>query len=199
MKLDKEQIEPASQVLARAFVDDPELVPLVPEPKKRIELLRSLFRMSLDHAIKHGEVYAVSPKIEGVAVWLPSGIPEITLWQMLRSGGPGLLFRVGWKLMWKMKKDETFAARLRKRLAPTPHCYLAVLGVDPKFQGKGYASRLLKPMLKKLDVGEMPCYVETSTEEYVPLYKHFGFKVVHEAEMPGSGSRMWAMVREKGG
>ncbi|HEY55705.1 MAG TPA: GNAT family N-acetyltransferase [Dehalococcoidia bacterium] len=199
MRLEKSQLEPASEVLARAFFDDPALVPLVPEPHKRIALLRSLFRVSLGHAIKHGEVYSISPKMEGVAVWLPSGIPEMTLWQMLRSGGPGLLFRVSWKLLWKMKKDETFASRLRRRLAPTPHWYLAVLGVDPKFQGKGYASRLMKPMLKKLDAGKMPCYLETSTEEYVSIYRHFGFKMVYEAELPGSGSPMWAMVREKGG
>jgi len=199
IRLEKGQVEPASEVLSRAFIDDPELVQLVPEPHKRERLLRSLFRMSLSHAVEYGEVYATSPDMEGVAFWLPSGVSDMTLWTMIRCGGLGLLFKVSWKFLRKMRKDETFAHELRRRLAPSPHWYLAVLGVDPKFQGKGYASRLLKPILKRLDVEKLPCYLETSIEDYVPIYQHFGFEVVQEAVLPGSGSRMWAMLREKGG
>lgn len=197
IRLSKGQVKPASEVLARAFVDDPELVPLVPEPPKRMELLHSLFQMALDHAIEHGEVYAVSPKMEGIAVWLPSGVPEMTLWTIMRHGGLRLLFKVSWRLLRKMRQDENFARELRRRLAPTPHWYLAVLGVDPKFQGKGYASHLLKPMLARLDAEKLPAYLETSIEEYVSIYQHFGFEVVEEGVMPGSGSKMWAMLKKK--
>lgn len=197
IRLQKGQVEPASEVLSRAFIDDPEMVQLVPEPHKREELLRSLFRMSLNHGVLHGEVYAVSPDMEGIAMWSPSGVPTITLWMFIRCGGLSLLFRVGWKFLRKMRRDEAFARKLRQRLAPFPHWYLAVLGVDPKFQGKGYASRLLRPMLKRLDAANLPCYVETTIEEYVPIYQHFGFKVIHEAIMPGGGSKMWAMLRKK--
>lgn len=198
IRLQKWQVEPASEVLSRAFIDDPGLVRLVPELLKRAELLRSLFRMSLNHGILHGEVYAVSPGMEGIAMWFPSEASGVTLWTLIRCGGLALLFRVGWKFLRKMRQDEDFISELRQRLAPFPHWYLAVLGVDPKFQGKGYASRLLKPMLARLDAAKMPCYVETSTEEYVLIYQHFGFKVIYEAVLPGSGSKMWAMLREGG-
>jgi GNAT superfamily N-acetyltransferase len=192
-------VKSASEVLARAFNDDPMLIRFVTEPGKRQKLLRSMFRMMLSHAVGHGEVYAASPQMEGIAIWLPSGLPDTTFWEALRGGGLMLPFRGGWRFMRRMKRDEDFIKSLRRKLAPTPHLYLAVLGVAPEFQGKGYASRLLRPVLKKLDAEKMPCYLETSVEEYVPLYRHFGFKVVHETEMPGSGSPMWAMLRDKGG
>ena len=96
----------------------------------------------------------------------------------------------------QMMKDDDFASKLRKRLAPFPHWYLAVLGVDPRFQGKGCASKLLKPMLARLDAENLPCYVETSTEKYVLIYQHFGFRVIHEAVLPGSGSKIWVMLRK---
>jgi ribosomal protein S18 acetylase RimI-like enzyme len=197
IRLEKGQVEPASEVLSRAFIDDPELVRLVPEPPKREKLLRSLFRMSLRHGIRRGEVYAVSPAIEGIAVWFPSGMPAMTLWTTIRCGGLSLLFRASWDFLWRMKQDENVAHELRQRLAPAPHWYLALLGVDPKFQGRGYASRLLQLMLDRLDAEGLPCYVETSTEEYVQIYQRFGFRVVHKTELPGSGSHMWAMLREK--
>ena len=199
IRLQKWQVEPASEVLSRAFIDDPELVRFVPEQHKRAKLLPSFFRMTLNHGILHGEVYAVSPDMEGIAMWLPSGASDITLWTMMRCGGLAFLFKVSWKFLWKMKQDEDFVSKLRQRLAPFPHWYLAVLGVAPKFQGKGYASKLLQPMLNRLDAANSPCYVETSIEEYVLLYQYFGFRVIYEGVLPGSGSRMWAMLKGKGG
>ena len=209
IRLEKGQIERASEVLSRAFRDDPELLNFIPDPRNRQRLLLSMFRVALAHALRHGEVYAVSPAFEGVAVWLPSGAPEVSLWTLLRGGGLGLLFKTRWeflrnlKTFWgfmrKMQEDDDFARELRRRLAPFDHWYLSVLGVDPEFQGKGYASKLLKPMLARLDAENLPCYVETSIEEYVPIYQHFGFKVIQEEVLPGSGSKMWVMLRDKGG
>ncbi len=199
IRLEKGQIERASQVLSRAFRDDPELLSFVPDSQKRQKLLLSMFRVSLNHALGHGEVYAVSPAIEGVAVWLPSDAPEISLWTLLRGGGLGLLFRAGWGFLRKMKEDDNFARRLRRQLAPFDHWYLAVLGVDPELQGRGYASRLLKPVLARLDREKMPAYLETSIEDYVPMYGHFGFKVIKEEMLPGSGAKMWVMLRDKKG
>ena len=196
IRLEKGQVKSASEVLSRAFIDDPELVQAIPEPQKRVRLLRSLFPMTLNHGIWHGEVYAVSPEMEGIAMWLPWEEPGITLWTLIRCGGLPLLFKTSWKFLWQMKKDDDFASKLRKRLAPFPHWYLAVLGVDPKSQGKGCASKLLKPMLARLDKENLACYVETSTEEYVLIYQHFGFRVIHEAVLPGSGSKIWVMLRK---
>lgn len=196
IRLEKGQIERASQVLSRAFRDDPELVGSIPDPQKRQKLLLSMFRVSLNHALKHGEVYAFSPAIEGVAIWLPSEATEISLWTLLRSGGLGLLFRAGWRFLRKMQKDDNFARRLRRKLAPFPHWYLAVLGVAPELQGKGYASRLLEPMLTRLDEKKMPAYLETSIEDYVAIYQHFGFKVIREEMLPGSDAKIWVMLRK---
>jgi ribosomal protein S18 acetylase RimI-like enzyme len=194
--LAKQQIEPASEVLSRAFLNDPEILQFIPDTQKRQRLLLAMFRVELGHALKHGEVYAASPAIEGVAVWLPWGAPQISLWALLRGGGLALLFKTSWGFLRKMKEDEEFARRLRRELAPFPHWYLAVLGVDPDFQGRGYASRLLKGGLARLDRERLPAYLETSIEDYVALYQHFGFEVIKEAELPGSGSKMWAMLRE---
>jgi len=194
--LDRSQAGQTGEVLARAFNDDPALIRFVTEPRKRAELLRSMFRMVLYHAVGRGEVYAVSPRLEGIAIWLPSGVSDIGFWEMLRGGGLTLLFKGGREFLIKMKQDEDFAHQLRRRLAPTPHWYLAVLGVAPEFQGKGFASRLLKPMLARLDAEKLPAYLETPTEGYVALYRHFGFKLLQEAMMPGSGTKMWVMLRD---
>jgi ribosomal protein S18 acetylase RimI-like enzyme len=198
IRLDKSHLRPASEVLARAFLDDPEVARFVPEAKKREGLLRSMFRMVMGHAVLKGEVYAVSPGMEGIAVWLPSGAPQIGFWTALRGGGLALIFKGGMDFMRRMKRDEGFIKELRRRLAPTPHWYLSVLGVDPEFQSKGYASRLLRPMLARLDEEGLPAYLETSIEDYVAMYRHFGFKLIQEAVLPASSAKIWMMLRENG-
>jgi len=195
MRLQKWHIKSASEILSQAFIDDLSLCHQIPDHHKREKLLPLLFRLTLRHGILSGEVYAVSHDMEGIVMWLPSEASDKTLWTMIRCGGLALLFKVDWGILREMKRDEDCVSALRKRLVPFSHWYLAVLGVAPKFQGAGYASKLLHPMLTRLDAANSPCYVETSTEEYVSLYEHFGFKVIDEVITPGSNTKMWAMLR----
>lgn len=194
-RLQKGHIKPASEVLSQAFIVDLLFCHQIPDHHKREKLLPLLFRLMLRHGILSGEVYAVSCNMEGIAIWLPSGASDMTLWTMIRCGGLAFPFKVDWGILRRMKRDEDFVSALHKRLVPFPHWYLAVLGVAPEFQGAGYAGKLLRPMLARLDVAKSPCYVETSTEEYVSLYEHFGFKVIDEVITPGSNTKMWAMLR----
>ncbi len=86
---------------------------------------------------------------------------------------------------------------VHKRLAPFRHWFLWALGVDPRFRGKGYASKLLKPMFAKIDMESLPCYVETMDEKGVSIYQHYGFEVVEKSTIPRTNLNIWAMLRSK--
>jgi GNAT superfamily N-acetyltransferase len=89
-----------------------------------------------------------------------------------------------------------YAYHLQARLAPFPHWYGFLLGVDPVFQGKGYASALIMPMLTRLDRERLPCYLETHKEKNVSIYKHYGFKLIHEETIPRTSINHWVMLRD---
>jgi len=72
---------------------------------------------------------------------------------------------------------------------------LQVIGVDPQFQGKGYAGKLLEPMLARIDEEGLSCYLETQDEADVRLYEHFGFKVIEKSTIPETNLTNWAMLR----
>ena len=95
-----------------------------------------------------------------------------------------------------MKPVGDYIDAVHQRLAPFRHGFLQTIGVDPQFQGKGYAGRLLKPMLTRMDKEGLPCYLETLDEKNVPLYEHFGFRVLDESVIPGTELTSWAMLRE---
>ena len=83
------------------------------------------------------------------------------------------------------------------RLVPFKHWYLWTVGVQPDSQGKGYASRLIRPMLSRIDKAGLPCYLETLDERNVPVYERLGFKVIDKSIIPDTSFINWAMLREK--
>jgi len=198
VRLQQSQAKSAGEMLTRAFQDNPLLSYFIPNAIQRGNKLPCMFEFMVRLGISCGEAYVTSSNLEGVAIWLPPGV-NMTLWRMIRSGGLSLFFKLGMKSVLREWSADQFFASMRKRHTPFPHWYLALLGVEPKFQGKGYASRLLEPMLTRLDERHLPCFLETENERNVAIYQHYGFEVVEKATIPGAGLTSWAMLRQAPG
>ncbi len=87
-------------------------------------------------------------------------------------------------------------ARAEQHHPETPHWYLALLGVDPAAQGRGYGPHLTRPILDRCDAERTPAYLETGTERNVTLYRGLGFEVSDEFDLPRGGPPVWCMWRE---
>ncbi len=197
VRLTKAQIKPAAAMLARAFQDDPLFVYFLPDALERKEKLHHIFEVFIRYGILYGEVYATSPNLEGVTIWFPPGHAEMTLWRTIRCGGLSLVFKVGRKVVSMVLGFFDYAFEVHSRHAPFPHWYGAVLGVDPKFQGRGYMSALMKPILARIDQEQLPCYLETNSDRNLRIHEHYGFKVVEKCTVPGTDVTLWAMLRKK--
>lgn len=196
VRLTKGQVKPAAEMMARAFHDYPLSAFFFPDDSEREKKQPVTFQSVLRYGVLYGEVYATSPNLEGVAVWLPHDKAHRTLWRNIRSGNLSLLFRGG-SIPRHMSFHE-YSAAVHKRCAPFPHLYLQMLGIDPAHQGKGYSSLLLRAMFARIDKEGLPCFLETQAEKNVPLFRHLGFRVVEEGIVPGSNVSSWAMLRGKG-
>ncbi len=188
--------ERACEMLSRAFFHDSKMTHLIPEIAARKGRSKHLFEFELRYGMIYGDVYTTSPALEGVAVWLPSDKSEITLWRAFRSGGLGLQRHLGKETMDRLMAFSATIDNLHKKHIPSPHCYLFFIGVDPSFQGKGYAGRLLRPMLERLDRKKIPCYLNTQNEKNISLYEHFGFRVIEQLTLPDSDILHTAMQRD---
>ena len=201
-RLDKDDAERAAEMLGRAFYDDPLTLYAYAEGERSEEDLRTFFLTALKYCLKYGEAYAPTAEIEGAALWLPSNKCPITFWRMLRIASLWSMFkmmrRVGFGRMKRMARIGGFLDKAHKRLVPFEHCYLQTLGVDPAHQGKGYASKLLRPMFARLDEEHMPCYLDTLTEKNSQMYEHLGFKVLERSDVPDTDITSWALLREPG-
>jgi len=196
IRLNKSDVMSAVEVLIRAFWNHPPLEYYFPDEAERERIAPYFFSWSVFNGIRYGEVYATSQDLEGIAVWLPSDNYPVTLWRLLRSVPLSEIFgfrRYGGS---RMRGLGNYIDEVHGRLAPFKHWFLQAIGVDPQFQGRGYASKLLRPMLSRIDEENLPCYLETLETQTVRLYEHFGFKVIEESSVPSTSLTNWAMLRD---
>jgi ribosomal protein S18 acetylase RimI-like enzyme len=198
IRLDKDRIGQASEMLTRAFFNDPKLTYILTEERGRNELGRHLFTFELNYGLNYGRVYATSPALEGVAVWLPSAKSAITLWRAMRSGGMALQKNLGKETMKRLMNFSDQVDAYHARHAPDPHCYLFFIGVDPGSQGKGFGGKLIRPILERLDQRGIDCYLNTQNEKNIGLYEHFGFTMVEQVTLPGTEILHTGMIRKAG-
>jgi len=196
VRLNRSHVKRATEALIRAFWNHPPLQYYFPDEAERERIAPYFFSLSVFTGIRYGEVHATSQDLEGIAVWLPSGNYPVTLWRLLRSVPSSQILGVGRYGGFRMRGLGQYIDVVHRRLAPFKHWFLQAIGVDPQFQERGYASKLLRPMLARIDEEGLPCYLETLEGQNVRLYEHFGFKVIEESNVPDTSLTTWAMLRD---
>jgi GNAT superfamily N-acetyltransferase len=195
-QLDYFHVKPAGESLAESFFYDPQSMHFFPDPSDRANRLKYGFEFSVRYGLRYGEVFATSPDMEGIAVWIQSEYSVRTVPRILKCGGLSTLMKVGWTVYKRQQPVEDFIHAEHMRLAPFPHYYLDLLGVVPEHRQTGLAGRLLKPMFRKLDRNNLPIYLNTMLEKNVAMYQRYGFKVLSRDTIPGTDIPHWGLLRE---
>lgn len=176
-------------LLARAFVDDPLIAWMLPDPAKREAQLGRFFRMMVDRVhLPHGGCEIVG-RPDAAALWDPPGQWRSTTAARILSA-PTLARLFGRRL-----PGITSGLAEIDAIHPMPlHWYLATIGTDPAAQGRGLGAALIESGLARSDAQHLPAYLEASTARNVAYYERFGFEVTKEVHVP-DGPPLWLMWR----
>jgi ribosomal protein S18 acetylase RimI-like enzyme len=81
---------------------------------------------------------------------------------------------------------------------PTNHQHydLALLGVEPELQGRGFGAALIQPVLSRCDRSGTPAYLESSKERNIAFYERHGFRVLEQLPLSKAGPSIWPMWRD---
>jgi len=175
--------------LARAFFDDPVMMFMIPDAQVRRAKLPRIFKVLLKLALPHG-ICHVTEGYECATLWRPPGAWHMSMWDYVVNG-PELLGIFASNIFTVLGTMD----RIEKVHPKTPHFYLQVIGTDPAKQGKGFASAIMRHQLAVSDAAAMPCYLESSKDTNLPIYRSFGFEVTGEIKIP-DGPTLWPMWRE---
>jgi GNAT superfamily N-acetyltransferase len=199
--------------LAASFADDPVALYFIDTPDTatwtadekwslHIALMEAIVYMHL----LDGLVTTCGPGYGAVALWLPPGRDADSLPTFLRSG----LWRLRW---WRLPPDAR--ARFFRYFTPLLHdtkrrvlgdaadadsWYLVYLGTRPQARRMGYARALVEHVTLQADRDRKPCYLESSKEMNVDIYRKFGFqardRIVLEQPVGRPDVPLEIMVRE---
>ena len=157
---------------------------------------KRIMQISLKTMTEDAVIYADSEEINGFAAWLPFGFTGSKTLPFLMNGGLQLILHSGLGIIGRLLSYETYAMNLKKEFTDNYDWYLYNLSIKKDAQGKGIASKLMRPMLDFCDDERMQAYLETNKEANVGLYRHYGFDLMKEEMIPKSQVMHYAMVRK---
>lgn len=182
-------------VLARAFYDDPAFTWVLRGDMRRMKVLRRGFELFLRRVwLAEQHVYTTAGTA-GVAVWEPPGTWKQSIADQLRLL-PATLGVFGRHTPRVIRSLAVLEAGHPAEPAHPLHYYLAFLGVDPPWQGRGLGAALLAPVLARCDAERVPAYLEASSPRNRALYERHGFAVTGQFALGDSAPEQWRMWRE---
>jgi len=199
--LEPRDVPVAARVLALAFAAEPAkhalfggeatALPAFADENTRTRFAEAVARGRLRAAARYAAVHVaeIDATIAGVAMWYPPGVqpaalPSSAVVPALLTPGTRvltLIARVG-GLLWRHRRTlkRILAGRTAaaKQAGRGPSWYLAVIGTDPRYRGRGVARQLLERTLARCDVEGLPAWLETTEEATAGLYERFGFETI---------------------
>ncbi len=191
-KIRKKDLQNAVNVLTDAFSEES----MWKEVFKNAQKNRALTEVMVRFCLKYGNVVSTSENMEGVMAIAPYD-KDMTTWRIIRCGAFFLSMRIAReaKIMQVLTKAVEEA---KKSLNLGPYIHLLIMGVSQEFQGKGFGGQLLRAVIEKAEIEELPIYLETQKEANVSLYQKYGFSVKKEVILPDPlNLPMWLMIRSR--
>lgn len=182
-----------ASVLARAFDADPFINWFVLQDARRAERFIATFDVALRRMSKNLNETFTTTSLDACAIWKRPGEHALGLLEEF-SLLPAFARVMGWRALPRFSRLLERAQSLHEQLAPTPHFYLFMLGVDPVQQRRGLGSALLQPTLARCDTEQRLAYLETARPENIPFYACQGFEVAHVLDELGF-PKLWLMLR----
>ena len=149
-------------------------------------------KIAKKHYLQKGYGYVMNDN-SGGALWLPPGVSKkVPLINSIDIALPMIKHGAIKSIPRGLLVDQALC-----KIKPiAPHYFLFAIGARSKMQGKGIGGKLMEEGLKKVDLAQMPTYLESSKEINVPFYRRYGFEVI-DRFIPAKGCPpLWLMWRE---
>ncbi|NVM16749.1 MAG: GNAT family N-acetyltransferase [Candidatus Lokiarchaeota archaeon] len=198
-RLSNKDIKKATEVYARAYSKITLYEKALEDVEDKSLVLKLFFEIPIRFGLKYGFLYASSEQLEGISIWIPYEKADMNMWRMIRSGGFKNTFKLaksGKKFLASVKGFSQLDKDRHKNMAGKQYLHLMSLAVDPEYQRKGIASKLLEVMFEKTDICGYSIYVSADIDN-VDFYKKHGFKVIKEVNIKIKNYDLanWEMVR----
>ena len=193
VRLRDDQLGEASEVLARAFQDDPAWIWLIPDERRRAAVLPWLFRVGFE--IAAADVWTTAGSVRRLRTLAAAGPAA----DARRRGAAGLhrdaVADAGGNLallrLRASAREHAHGGGERAALVPRrARCRAR------RSSARASARRSSRPGSRAQRASGLPCVLLTNDEQNLSFYERHGFETVLEGDKPPGGPHAWAMVRK---
>lgn len=193
-----------SRTVMRAFWDDPVMRWLIPDDAEFESSHQLMFASWVRHWLSLETIW-VTDDIVGFAGWEPPPSSEAQARLLNKVGndvdelktellpGENLVHPTD-----RLERIRVLRSVMDENVPEHEYWHLNLLGTHPDWQRQGIGRRLMQPGFAEADRAGFPCYLETESMENVAYYRHHGFEVRSEWDVPLGGPHMWGMLRPVG-
>ena len=159
------------------------------------EAMLRYYDFSMQEAMRYGELHLSEDPMAGASIW-STPIDDNQKQRMAVEKERFLGDQMGQASLEKYQQMVRSMAQQSKTLVPPGSWYLSIVGIAPPYQNQGLGSRLVRPILDRLDRQGYTCYLETFTPHNMTFYRQMGFYEAGCFDAPGAEARYWLMIRE---
>jgi GNAT superfamily N-acetyltransferase len=180
-KISAGDLDEVVALLTVTFLNTPFHRYIAPELHERLRFLEASYRYRISHGLEVNDidVATLDGEITGVMSWSP----PVLLTPAATPAGSAMdeaLSFCSAGLRERFSAFFTQLSRVRDEVIQQPYWSLGPIAVLPKHQGKGIGSLLLREKLRQIDGERLPCFLATQDAGNVPLYEHFGFRLIRQ-------------------
>lgn len=186
----------AADIIHRAFARDPMALFITP-PGSRGADDPAVNLADVNYGLKYGRVMTTGD-LDGVSIWLPPGLTEMTLFRMMLTGSLKSMWAMGWGASRRLLGYCRHMDEVHEQTLPGPHWYLFILAVEPDRQSQGLGGQLISPGIAWAEADGLPLYLETMNHRALKFYQRQGFRVVRQSSPPKGGPEFFSLIRRPG-
>ena len=179
-----------TDIVARAFHDDPTMRWIVPDPDRRRAVGNAAFAPFVRALQPLGHTYLTTDGA-GAALWIPPG-QSVPAEDELEAFDAELAAVLDPE---EKRRMDALLEVMDANLPAEPHAHLNLLAVVPERQGQGIGSALFHATLPALDAAGVPAYLEATSDQNRRLYERHGFVFLNNIP-PAGGPPLRRMWRE---
>lgn len=184
-------IKNAAASMAAAYSTDPLVTACEQEnmsaaAKRRAETWAATMLLRAVLPAKSGSICLTTENNEAVAIWRTRGA-EVDRWSLLFAGGWQYIFRLsGWSRRGRFPGYSRVVTANRQRLMEkhgSEFFYLLSATVRPDVIDQTlYLSAVVQPVCDRADAQGLPCFVEVTRSDLVPVYAALGFDALEQCD-----------------
>ncbi len=174
--MDKKQLSFFADMASRSYINDPVYAYAAKSLKKRKKFIYHFMLERLSTSVRDGDLIYTDEENRGICVWRDAH-NEYTAGDFLRC--PSWVFLAAY--FYHTAKALMAYDHLDPKVFEENTLIISPVFVDPDFQGKGIATKLIQKGIDELVPKGYKLGLEAQNQDNVPFYEKLGFSVIkHE-------------------